>query len=195
MLGPVKVMVVGPGEHAARAFMRLMARPEMTVGRLPDVMSAATISRMVPAALVPDVIILESSCLATPDRRSLCELLEIAPVVLLGTDPHPDDVLEGLRLGARGHVDWPREEDERLEGALWTVLAGHPALSPLITLRILDRLHQAPPATSPTAAEPSPCLQPAGAASVTAPEETNRNTAAKALDRPQPPASLGETLT
>ena len=148
MLSPVRTLVVGIGDHATRAFGRLVGHSEMSVGQIPDVLTAATVCRMAPVELAPHVILLESCCLATPDQESLRTLIDTAPVILLGTDLDPDNVLEGLRLGARGHVDWPREEEGRLEAAIWTVLAGRPALSPLITLCVLDRLHQTVPAAS-----------------------------------------------
>jgi DNA-binding NarL/FixJ family response regulator len=140
----VRVLLVGNDALTARAFSRLASRPEMLGEQLPDVPTAVSIWQTAPAELAPQVIVLASRCLATPDRQALRALMDIAPTVLLGTDPHADEVLEGLRLGARGHVDWPREEDDRLEGALWTVLAGHPALSPLITLCLIDSLFPSP---------------------------------------------------
>jgi len=152
MLSPVRILVVGSGDLAARAFARLAKRSEMAVAQLTDAPAAAHICRVAPAELLPHAIIVESRCLATPDHRALRAMMDIAPVVVLGLDPGPDDVLEALRLGARGHVDWPREDDARLEGAIWTVLAGHPALSPLITLRILDVLFR-PSAGAPDVGE------------------------------------------
>lgn len=153
MLRPVRLLVVGSGDLAARAFRHLAHRSEVSVAQIPDVATALSACQLAPSDAAPHAIVLESRCLATPDREALRTLMETIPVVVLGVDPGPEAVLEALRCGARGHVDWPREEDHRLDDVLWSALAGRPALSPLITLCLLDELFS-PPAIAPQTEPP-----------------------------------------
>lgn len=139
-----RVLVIGPGVLADAAEAQLAARDGIVTCRShipPNVDQIPTLVR----ACSPQAIVIETSCLASLSNAVVGALCALAPTVLPGTDEDAQRTMEGLRLGARGHVDWPEEAPERLDAAIDAVLTGYAALSPRLTSMITDELQKNAP--------------------------------------------------
>lgn len=143
MIPPIiRVLLIGSSPLAAQASAHMRCYPELIVNHLVGPSAYPLDYQGAAAAFAPDVILIETLCLALPDCGGLTALMQMAPVVLLGNEPDEDLVLEGLKLGARGHIDWPTEGCARLPAAIRTVVSGSPALSPRITAHLLSHLRR-----------------------------------------------------
>ena len=130
------VLVIGMGSLADQAQARVAAR-----GKIVHRLDAATAMALADGvAHPPDVVVVETACLAPPEALDLAAISGMAPVVLLGTDPDAILVLDALIAGVRGHVDWPHEAPERLDAVIDAVRDGHYALSPRLTGIVMDEL-------------------------------------------------------
>lgn len=158
----IEVLLIGSGPLAARAVAEMRLYPDLSISHVtrPE---ASGVGDEADGGPAPHVILMETQCLDSPARGGLPLLARIAPVVLLGSDPEERLVLEGLRLGARGHVDWPSEEPDRLAVAVRIAASGYPALSPRATARLVSHLAGERPghlrrATPPPVQPPLPGL-------------------------------------
>ncbi len=102
-------------------------------------------------ALAPDVILLD---LRMPDQDGLQVLKELkeggveVPIVMLTTSAEEQDVIESLRLGARGYLLKDMEPDE-LVAALKEIMGGKKVLAPDLTHVLVEAVAGEPPREDP----------------------------------------------